>query len=289
VRAGLTIEPLGPVIGAKISGVKLADDIDDEQRVAILEAVLRHHVIFFEDQPITPEQHKALASRFGALQIHPVYPQATGVPEIIVLDTSDSNPPDNDNWHTDVTFLEVPAMGAWLSAKLLPPSGGDTLWSSNIAVWESLSPSWKQMLAGLNAEHDFIKSFPAWRFARTPEEKEKWEKARRDHPPRTHPVVRTHPVTRKQGLFVNEGFTTRIVELTPGESDSVLRHLFSLTGKPEFTVRWRWKVNDMAFWDNRLTQHYATADYMPHRRIMNRATIHGSKPFYNTPEPKFQA
>jgi taurine dioxygenase len=136
------------------------------------------------------------------------------------------------------------------------------------------------MLAGLTAEHDFLKSFPAWRFARTPEEKVRWEQARLQHPPLMHPVVRTHPVTGEQGLFVNEGFTTRIAELSITESDAVLRQLFAHLAKPEFTVRWRWKLGDVAFWDNRLTQHYATADYMPHRRIMHRATIMGDAPFY---------
>lgn len=276
----LTIEALGPAIGARVSGVSLADGVDDAQRDALLAALLAHHVLFFEGQPITPRAQRALAARFGDLHIHPVYPQAPGVPEIIVLDTSLANPPDNDNWHTDVTFLAAPAMGAILSAQLLPPSGGDTLWASGIAAWEALSRPWRTMLAGLNAEHDFLKSFPAHRFARTPDEKLRWEKARHDHPPRLHPVVRTHPVSGRQGLFVNEGFTTRIVELKAGESDAVLRQLFAHLARPEFTVRWRWKVGDVAFWDNRLTQHYATADYLPARRVMHRATILGDVPFY---------
>ena len=83
-----------------------------------------------------------------------------------------------------------------------------------------------------------------------------------------------------RSLFVNEGFTTRIVELSATESDAVLRQLFAHLAKPEFTVRWRWKVGDLAFWDNRLTQHYATADYLPARRVMHRATILGDAPFY---------
>jgi taurine dioxygenase len=276
----LTVQPLGPAIGALVSGVRLADGIDDAQRDALLAALLKHHVLFFEHQPIAPLAQRALAARFGELHIHPVYPQAPGVPEIIVLDTSDNNPPDNDNWHTDVTFLAAPAMGAILSAQRLPPSGGDTLWASGIAAYAALSAPWQRLLAGLNAEHDFLKSFPAHRFARTPEEKVRWEKARADHPPRLHPVVRTHPVSGLQGLFVSEGFTTRIVELSASESDAALRQLFAHLAKPEFTVRWRWKLGDVAFWDNRLTQHYATADYLPARRVMHRATILGDVPFY---------
>lgn len=276
----LHVQPLGPAIGALVSGLQLSDGVTDAQRDALSKALLLHHVLFFEGQPLQPLQQRALAARFGSLHIHPVYPQAPGVPEIIVLDTSDDNPPDNDNWHTDVTFLAAPAMGAILSAQLLPPSGGDTLWASGAAAYAALSAPYRRMLAGLTAEHDFLKSFPAHRFARTPDEKARWDKARHDHPPRLHPVIRTHPVSGLQGLFVSEGFTTRIVELGATESDAVLRQLFAHLSKPEFTVRWRWKLGDVAFWDNRLTQHYATADYLPARRVMHRATILGDVPFY---------
>ena len=282
--SSLKIEAIGPAIGALVSGLRLGDDITegitDDQRDVLLAALLKHHVLFFENQPIEPAAQRDLAARFGALHIHPVYPQAPGVPEIIVLDTSHDNPPDNDNWHTDVTFLPEPAMGAILSARLLPPSGGDTLWASGIAAFAAMSGRWQAMLAGLRAEHDFLKSFPAHRFARTPAERVSWEAARLKHPPLLHPVVRTHPVSGQQGLFVNEGFTTRIVELSASESDAVLRQLFAHAAKPEFTVRWRWKLGDLAFWDNRLTQHYATADYLPARRVMHRATILGNAPFY---------
>ena len=278
--SSLTIQPLGPAIGALVSGLQLADGADDSVRDALQAALLKHHVLFFENQPINPLQQRVLAARFGELHIHPVYPTAPGVPEIIVLDTSNDNPPDNDNWHTDVTFLAAPAMGAILSAQMLPAAGGDTLWASGIAAWEALSAPWQRMLAGMQAEHDFLKSFPAHRFARTPAERVQWEKARANHPPLLHPVVRTHPVSGRQGLFVNEGFTTRIVELSASESDAALRQLFAHHAKPEFTVRWRWKLGDVAFWDNRLTQHYATADYLPARRVMHRATIMGDAPFY---------
>ena len=276
----LNIQVLGPAIGAVVSGLDLSAGIGNNCRDALLAALLRHLVLFFENQPITPLAQRALAARFGELHIHPVYPQAPGVPEIVVLDTSHHNPPYNDNWHTDVTFLPEPAMGAILSAQLLPHSGGDTLWASSVAAFQALSAPWQRLLCGLRAEHDFLKSIPAHRFARTPDERVQWEKARLSHPLLLHPVVRTHPVSGLQGLFVNEGVTTRIVDLMARESDAVLRQLFAHAAKPEFTVRWRWKLGDIAFWDNRLTQHYATADYLPARRVMRRATILGDAPFY---------
>lgn len=274
----LHIQPLGPAIGAIVTGIRLSDPLTPTNRDALLAALLQHHVLFFEDQPITPAQQRDLAAHFGELHIHPIYPNVPEVPEIIVLDTSTANLPDNDNWHTDVTFIQNPPMGALLSAKLLPPSGGDTLWASGVAAFEALSPRFQALLDGLTAEHDMLKSFPAHRFARTPEEKVRWEAAKLNNPPVVHPVIRTHPVTGRKGLFVNEGFTTRILELSTKESDAVLQYLVTHIAKPEFTVRWRWKPNDFAFWDNRLTQHYATADYLPHRRVMNRATIVGDVP-----------
>jgi taurine dioxygenase len=276
----LHIQPLGPAIGALVSGIQLAQPLDDAERDRLLAALLQHHVLFFENQPVTPQQQRALAARFGDLHIHPIYPHVDDVPEIIVLDTSRDNPPDNDNWHTDVTFIQTPPMGALLSAVHLPPSGGDTLWSSGIAAYEALSERWRTMLDGLTAEHDMLKSFPAHRFARTPQERERWEAARLKNPPVTHPVIRTHPVSGRRGLFVNDGFTTRIHELAPKESEAVLGMLAEHIAKPEFTVRWRWKVGDFAFWDNRLTQHYATADYVPNRRVMHRATVMGDRPYF---------
>jgi taurine dioxygenase len=275
----LKIEPLTPAIGATVSGLRLSQPISQGVRDELLTAVVQHQVLFFEDQPLAPAQQRDLAARFGELHIHPIYPHVSEVPQIIVLDTDAKNLPDNDNWHTDVTFIQTPPMGAWLSAQVLPPGGGDTLWTSGVAAYESLSAPLRRLLDGLTAEHDMVKSFPAHRFARTPDERVRWEEGRAKNPPVFHPVIRTHPVSGRRGLFVNEGFTTRIVELAAKESEAVLKLLFEHVAKPEHTVRWRWKLHDVAFWDNRLTQHYATADYLPHRRVMHRATILGDRPF----------
>ena len=162
---------------------------------------------------------------------------------------------------------------------MLPPQGGDTLWSKcNIAAYEALSPAMQAFLKPLTATHNITQSFPTERFAMTAETQERLETAKRNNPPVSHPVVRTHPVSGRRGLFVNDGFTTHVNELSPAESRALLPMLYSHSSKPEFVVRWKWREGDVAFWDNRLTQHYATDDYRPSRRVMNRATIIGDRP-----------
>ena len=275
----LIITPLSPALGAQISGVDLSRDISDAQRDAIEHALLKHQVLFFRDQPIEPRQQANFAARFGDLHIHPIYPNVPETPQVLVLDTAVTDVRDNAIWHTDVTFLPTPALGAVLAAKQLPAYGGDTLWASGIAAFEALSEPLKQLLDGLTATHDFTKSFPLARFGSTPEDLERWEATRRANPPISHPVIRTHPVSGRKALFVSDGFTTRINELSEAESEALLKFLFAHATRPEFTIRWRWQENDVAFWDNRVTQHYAVDDYRPARRVMHRATILGDVPF----------
>ncbi|SEN45633.1 taurine dioxygenase [Pseudomonas sp. ok272] len=276
----LTITPLSSALGAQISGVDLAQPLNVEQRDAIEQALLKHQVLFFRDQPINPRQQAHFAANFGDLHIHPIYPNVPGQPEVLILDTAHTDVRDNALWHTDVTFLPAPALGAVLSAKQLPAFGGDTLWASGIAAYEALSPPLKAMLQGLTATHDFVKSFPRERFATTPEDLAQWEATCQKNPPLSHPVIRTHPVSGRTSLFVNEGFTTRINELSDSESEVILKLLFAHATRPEFTIRWRWQTNDVAFWDNRVTQHFAVDDYRPARRVMHRATVMGDVPFF---------
>ena len=275
----LTITPISAALGAQIDGVDLTQPLSLEHRDAIEQALLVHQVIFFRNKPVTPQQQARFAANFGDLHIHPIYPNVPEQPEVLVLDTAVTDVRDNAMWHTDVTFLPTPALGAVLSAKQLPAFGGDTLWASGIAAFEGLSKPLQVLLDGLTATHDFTKSFPLERFGSTPEDFARWEQTRKSNPPLSHPVIRTHPVSGRKSLFVNEGFTTRINELSDLESEAILKLLFAHATRPEYTIRWRWQENDVAFWDNRVTQHYAVDDYRPNRRVMHRATILGDAPF----------
>jgi taurine dioxygenase len=277
---GMAIEVtrLSRALGAIVHGVDISQDLPQYVIDRLGEVLVEHQVLFFRDQPITPEAQCRFAAKFGSLHIHPIYPVLPELPEIMLIDTHEGFLPDNDNWHTDVTFSETPPLAGILAAKRLPPLGGDTLWSSSAAAYDALSEPVRRFLQGLTAQHSVAKSFPPERWQNDPEFQARYERAVAKHPPVNHPVVRTHPVSGRKGLFVNEGFTTHINELKPRESQTLLSFLFAHVAQPEFTVRWRWSVDDIAFWDNRITQHYAIADYLPERRTMHRATVIGDKP-----------
>lgn len=270
------VAPLTPAVGGLVSGLDLSRPLSVRTIDNLRAALAERHVLFFENQSLDPLAQREFASRFGTLHVHPVYDHVEGAPEITLIETRADSLPDNDNWHTDVTFIETPPFGAVLTPRLLPPTGGDTLWSSTVAAYDALSLPIRALVDGLTAEHDFQHGFRRHLWG-VGERKAAWERAVAANPPVIHPVVRTLEDGRR-GLFVNEGFTARIVGLTQKESDALLAFLFAHLAKPEFTVRWRWKLGDVAFWDNRLSTHYATLDYLPHTRVMARAAILGDRP-----------
>lgn len=276
----LEIEPLSPAIGAVLRGVNLAEQASDDLIGDIRAALLKHQVIFFEGQDFTPTQQRDFAARFGDLHVHPLYDRDEGHPEIMVIDNHVDNPTDNNFWHTDVTFIDTPPMGSILAARQLPPVGGDTMWASMTAAYNALSKPMQKFLQDLEAVHDFSFAFTADGLAGSQAGREKYEKAVAANPPVTHPVIRTHPETGEPGIFVNSVFTRRIKGLRREESRALMAFLNQHIQQPEFVVRWRWRPGDVAFWDNRNTQHRAVDDFLPHRRIMTRATVLGDKPVF---------
>jgi taurine dioxygenase len=274
----LHIERLAPTIGALVHDVDLSEPLDERAVRALQDALIDHKVLFFRDQHLSHAQQRDFAARFGALHVHPFVKNVSEVPEIMVVETLPGQPTYNDIWHTDVTFIETPPLGSILYARELPEVGGDTMWADAEAAYEALSPSFRGFLETLRAEHSYARAFTE-ETVYVADAAERLKKARTDLPPVVHPVVRTHPVTGRKAIFVNPCFTTRILDVTPDESRLILSHLHKIVPKPEHTVRWRWRANDIAFWDNRNTQHYALADYGEQRRRMERATILGDKPF----------
>lgn len=275
----LQAKQINPNIGAVIEGIDL-NHADTPLLQEIKKALLQYQVIFFRKQALSAQSQVRLAKTFGTLHIHPIYPAMEDAPEVIVLDSHRQDLRDNDLWHTDVTFSQTPPLGCVLQAIKIPEFGGDTLWASGTAAFNALSEDLKQQLRGLTATHDIRKSFPLERFGATAADRERLENSFRKNPPVVHPVVRTHPETGAEVLFVNEGFTTHINELNAQESDALLTFLFEHAVKEEFYLRWKWQEGDVAIWDNRCTQHKALFDYGDAHRIMHRATVNGSVPFY---------
>lgn len=160
ISNSVNVTPLSTAIGALVEGFDLAEERSEEAVGFVNDQLLRHQVLFFPEQSLTPQKQRDFARRFGDLHIHPIYPGTGEVPEIMVLDTHPDNPPDNDHWHTDVTFIETPPLGSLLYARKIPPVGGDALWANANAAYEGLSAPFKRFLDELTATHDFRKAFP---------------------------------------------------------------------------------------------------------------------------------
>lgn len=268
----LRIEPITPAIGAEITGIDLTSPLASAACEAIYAALLEHHVIFFRDQPLSPASHLALAQSFGDLDgPHPVYPHVDDFENIMKLENGPDNPPDTDGWHTDLTFKQDPPFASILWAKKIPPVGGDTLWASLSAAYRALPEDMKSLLSGLNAVHDmgdFRNNFSVGETSG-----EKLTAAHQKFGSAIHPIIRNHPATGRPYIYVNEGFTQQIVGMRATDSNRLLSWLFRHIEQPEFQVRFRWSENALAMWDNRCTLHYATGDYLPHRRCMHRITV----------------
>jgi taurine dioxygenase len=277
----LDIRPLSGRLGAELDGVDLAK-LDDDGFARIHSAFLDHGVIVFRNQQLSHENLIALGRRFGDLDVHPIAVGMDEHPEIIRVWKPAGEPASfGTSWHTDNTFFERPSLASILYGVTLPPYGGDTLWASTEAAWETLSPGMKKILDGLTAVHSASRAYDP---AVTGEAKYKGEAAisyrytDAIHEEVEHPVVRTHPETGRKGIFVNPMFTQRIVGLAEAEGDAILRFLYAHTTLPEFTCRLRWEPGTVAIWDNRRTQHYAIDDYEGFDRLMFRVTVTGDRP-----------
>jgi taurine dioxygenase len=285
-RGSIKVEPLTCTIGAELSNVDLGVASREPELVAqIRELLLKHKVVFFRDQDMTRAEHVAFAKHFGELEDHPVAGSDPENPGLVRIYKSPDQPNDRyeNAWHTDATWRDKPPFGCVLRCVECPPVGGDTMWVNMVEAYARLPEDVKAKIANLRARHSIEASFGA----AMPIEKRLALKAQ--FPDAEHPVVRTHPETGEKVLFVN-AFTTHFTnyhapehvrfgqDYSPGASQ-LLNYLISQAFVPEFQVRFRWRKNSVAFWDNRSTQHYAVMDYPPCHRKMERAGIIGDKPY----------
>lgn len=282
--AGFTIRPFDGPIGAEILGLDLSAPLPEAQFACLHRAHLDHHVLVFRDQHISPAQHIDFTRRWGTLQQHVLHQFALpGYPDVLVV----SNIRENGRpiglgdagvfWHSDLSYKHRPSLGSFLHAQELPTDGGDTLFANQHLAWETLPPDVQARVRPLRAEHWYLKKYAElqqrspWRPDLSPEQIAAV-------PPVVHPIVRTHPETGRLALFVNENFTTRVLDVAPQESEELLAMLYAHATHPAFVYRHRWQPYDLVFWDNRALLHLATGCPDEQRRKLHRTTIEGGVP-----------
>ncbi|MGV9774734.1 TauD/TfdA dioxygenase family protein [Streptosporangium sp. NPDC003464] len=270
----LQICPVGPLIGAEITGVDLGAPLDEELKAELREALLEWKVIFFRGQRMTSADQRRLAEVWGRVETFPFLSKG-GSPDVVRFAKHEERPGLENTWHSDATWHPTPSMGAVLRAVEVPVGGGgDTIWSDVAAAYDNLDPELAALADGREAVHHFD-----WLYSRLGLlEGEALDRARADFPPVRHPIVRTHPVTERRGIFVNRVFTEGVVGLEPGAARDLIDRLCRHVETPEYQVRFRWEPGSVAVWDNRATQHYAVNDYYPERRVMERISIVGDRP-----------
>jgi taurine dioxygenase len=275
-RSQIEVRPIAGAIGAEIHNVDVSEDLDEGTIADIRRALLDHCVIFFREQKLDAERHKAFTRRFGKIFLHPNYVGMQSDPEIIVITRE---PGDKrivgEEWHADTTMVREPPLGAILYAVEVPPYGGDTLFANQYLAYEALLEGMKGMLSRLRAVHSDRKvagpqaNRNAQRSTKVREDTD-WRET-----VSAHPVVVTHPETQRKLLYVNASYTQGFEDMTEEESRPLLHYLLEHGHRPEFTCRFRWETGSIAFWDNRCCKHLAIHDAGPFRRIMRRTQICG--------------
>ncbi len=262
----IRVARVAAALGAEVSGIDLKRALDDQTVSEIERAFLEFQVLFFREQHLTVEQHKAFARCFGPLHIHPLRKERDGEghPEVLVQRTGVQRPYLPSEWHSDVTFQQTPPKAGILRAVEIPPVGGDTLWSSMYAAHDALSESMRGALAGLEAIHDFIRVD-----AFTQQQQREHARDRGA----THPIIRTHPETGRKFIFVNRVFTKRVKGMHEAESRALLEFLYQHVASPDFTCRFRWSAGSIVMWDQRCTMHRVVADNVLAPRHVERVTV----------------
>ena len=273
----MEIKKISGALGAELVGVDLAAGLSASQAKEIRQALLDHLVIFLRNQKLTSQQFLSFAQTMGEPIEYPFVKGLEGFPHIIEVKKLEHEKVNFGGiWHSDTTYLECPPMGSMLLSREVPPYGGDTMFANQYLAYEGLSSTMKGLLHGLTG----ISSSARADVSKTREDRIKTDG--KDAAPKEyqaeHPVIRTHPETGRKALYVNVAHTAGIKGMTDEESAPLLEFLFKHQVKPEFTCRFVWEANAIAFWDNRCTQHNPVNDYHGFRRVMQRITLQGDKP-----------
>jgi taurine dioxygenase len=280
----IEVKPVTGALGAEVSGVDLAKPLPKAVFDELHDAWLKHCVLFFRDQKITPEQQIKFAKKWGGIHLHPFIKPHPNYPEIIEIKKTEKDTHTfGSAWHSDQMFSSRPAKATMLYAKEVPDVGGDTMFANMYLAYDALSPGMKKMLKDVKIEA----SGNNQRNRRVAARKDRYKGAssmQAKEPPKGvkttnfHPLFRTHPETGKKSLYIGNHVVS-LKDFEDTEARKIIDYLRDFAEKPEFLCRFRWEKNSMALWDNRCVQHYAVPDYNGKRRRMHRITIKGDKPF----------
>lgn len=282
----LSVRPISRACGAEVSGIDLTRPLEPHAVQQLHKALAEHGILLFRNADLTPQQHIAFSRQFGPLETHvvgefnlPEHPEVFVVSNVMEEGKLKGAVYAGQYWHSDLSYMRKPSLGSLLLCREMPEIGGDTMWANMYLAYDTLSDVMKKFLSTLKAIHDYSHAYDTY-FAHLKERPPLTPEQRAKTPPVEQPMIRTHPASGRKALYVNPGFTKGIVGMPKEESQPILEMLFAHSTRPEFIYRHKWKVNDLIFWDNRCTMHYALADYdFSVRRHMHRTTIAGDAPY----------
>ncbi len=273
----MQIKRIAGALGARITGIDLREGVSSALAAELRAAFLEHQVIFLPGQPLEPALFLRFAQAFGRPIEYPFVKGIDGFPTIIEVKKLEHERVNFGGiWHSDTTYLEVPPMGSMLLAREVPPYGGDTMFANQALAYDELSSTMRSLLEGLMGVSSSAKAD----VSQTREDRLKSDgrESRREEYRAAHPIVRTHPETGRKSLYVNVAHTVGIEGMTDKESAPLLQFLFEHQVRPEFTCRFAWEPDCIAFWDNRCALHNPVNDYHGFRRVMHRITLEGTRP-----------
>jgi len=284
----MNIKPLSSALGIEVTGVDVTTFTEEEFKELRTKWVQADGLAVIRDQVLTPQSQTEFSRRFGPLfgeadhfqdSVKPfLHPEFPTIYRVSNKKKSDGEPMGRSRagsyWHSDVSFRKLPAMASLLYGIEIPDIGGDTVFASQVAAFAALSPAMRELLAPLNAVHDFhvaAKNSGSYSAADLASGDFDGQNAY------VHPVVITHPESHKKALFVNPGFTSHLEGFDPSESDALLDIIHDHSQQPEFSYRHSWRSHDLLIWDNRSTMHLAIQDYTADR-YLHRSTVLAEQP-----------
>lgn len=268
-RVDYSLRPLGPMLGAEILGLDLTRPVSAATFKRIMADFETYHVLVFRDENLSKDDLIAFTALWGSVGKHV---QRAG--EVHTITNADERGQPKGSlpetsaliFHTDKSYMRIPALATFLYGAEVPPEGGDTLFSNMFTAYEALPADVKRKIEGLVALHSLEFSNQT--------SNNKLTRAEFDRaPPIGHPLVRRHPQTGRKSLYCGLN-AWRIEGWSDEDSRELLDYLNDFATQPQFVYAHKWRKNDLVVWDNRCTLHAATPfDAGKYLRIMHRTVV----------------